>query len=194
MGIEHLPEVIKQKYEIIEQNHAIAILKVDFPEEYNQIINILSGFQLTRHDILTPGGRKSPISTKIDRQFYDSNWEEKQFRIDITVDNVEYPTPTHKVDCYKNKIGVEIEWNNKDTFYDRDLNNFRLLHDLKALSVGVIITRSEALQEVFNELGKGSSYGSSTTHLGKLRPKINGRGSGGCPLLIFAIKKECYVD
>jgi len=32
-------------------------------------------------------------------------------------------SPTHKVDCYKNRIALELEWNNKDPFFDRDLNN-----------------------------------------------------------------------
>ena len=27
---------------------------------------------------------------------------------------------------FKNRIAVEMEWNNKDPFYDRDLNNFRI--------------------------------------------------------------------
>jgi hypothetical protein len=43
----------------------------------------------------------------------------------------------------------------------------------------VIITRSDELQEVFNKLGKGSSYGASTTHMGKLLPRIQGGGAGG---------------
>jgi len=81
-------------------------------------------------------------------------------------------TPTHKVDCFKNRVALEIEWNNKDPFYDRDLNNFRLLFDLRAISVGVIITRCSELQTIFNRLGKGSSYGNSTTHLAKLLPRI----------------------
>jgi len=33
------------------------------------------------------------------------------------------------VDCFKNRVAIEVEWNNKDPFYDRDLNNFRLLYD-----------------------------------------------------------------
>jgi hypothetical protein len=47
-------------------------------------------------------------------------------------------------------------------FYDRDLNNFRLLRGLRVLSVGVIITRLSELQAVFDRLGKGSAYGAST--------------------------------
>ena len=62
-------------------------------------------------------------------------------------------TPTHKVDCYKNRVALEVEWNNKDLFYDRDLNNFRLLFELRAIDVGLIFTRCDELQDIFDELG-----------------------------------------
>lgn len=187
---KNLPSILHEKFTVYERNHASAILKTDFPEEYLQVISILSNFTLTKEDILKPGGRKSPISEKLDSQFYNLGWKEKKFETVVKVDDVSYPTPTHKIDCFKNRIGLEIEWNNKDPFYDRDLNNFRILHELNALSVGIIVTRSESLQTVFNDLGKGSSYGSSTTHNGKLRPRIDGKGAGGCPVLVFAINPE----
>jgi hypothetical protein len=31
------------------------------------------------------------------------------------------------LDWFKSGVGLEMEWNNKDPFYDRDLNKFRLL-------------------------------------------------------------------
>ena len=192
MSIKLIPESIRKKYDIYERNHAIAILATDFPEEFNEILHVLENFQLNRTDIITPGGRKSPIAEKLDGALYNLNWKEKQFKIDITIDGEDYRTPTHKIDCCKSRIGVEIEWNNKDPFYDRDLSNFRLLHEVDALSVGVIITRSDELQEIFNDLGKGSSYGASTTHFGKLQPRIDGRCAGGCPILVFAINRNCY--
>jgi hypothetical protein len=99
-------------------------------------------------------------------------------------------SPTHKVDCYRNHVALEIEWNNKDPFYDRDLNNFRLLFDLRAISVGVIITRCDHLQHLFNEVGRGSSFGNSTTHMSKLLPRIEGGSGGGCPILVFGIKQN----
>jgi hypothetical protein len=30
--------------------------------------------------------------------------------------------PTHKVDNYKAGVAIEVEWNNKTEFYDRDSN------------------------------------------------------------------------
>lgn len=106
------------------------------------------------------------------------------------VDDVLMESPTHKVDCYKNHVALEIEWNNKDPFFDRDLNNFRLLFDLRAISVGIIITRCDNLQHVFNEVGRGGSFGNSTTHISKLLPRIEGGSGGGCPVLVFGIKKN----
>ena len=92
------------------------------------------------------------------------------------------------------RVAVELEWNNKDPFFDRDLNNFRLLFDLRAIDVGVILTRATELQGVFDRLGKGASYGSSTTHHEKLWPRIEGGSGGGCPVLTFAITPALYVD
>jgi hypothetical protein len=69
-----------------------------------------------------------------------------------------------------------------------------LLFDLRALDVGIIITRSDELQEVFNQIGRGSSYGNSTTHMSKLLPRIEGGGGAGCPLLVFGITRALLVE
>jgi len=119
---------------------------------------------------------------------------EKAFDTKITVDEHDYDSPTHSVDCFKNRIALEIEWNNKDPFYDRDLNNFRLLFDLRTIDVGVILTRCDELQDLFNQLNRGSSYGASTTHMSKLLPRIEGGGGGGCPILVFGIRKLLYRE
>lgn len=74
------------------------------------------------------------------------------------------------------------------------LRGFRLLFDLRAIDVGVIITRASGLQAIFNALGRGPRYGNSTTHLEKLLPRLEGGGGGGCPVVVMAIKPEAYVD
>ncbi len=96
------------------------------------------------------------------------------------------------MDCFKNKVGLEVEWNNKDPFFDRDLNNFRLLFELRALSVGIILTRCDELQKIFVSLGRGSSYGNSTTHMRKLLPRLEGGAGGGCPVLVYGIRSVPY--
>jgi hypothetical protein len=194
MAIDQIPEEIRQNFEVHEWKHASAILKQDFPAEWNDIMAVLGSFKLKRSWISDPGGRKSKVSEYIDSFLYARNWVEKEFETKVVVDDLSITTPTHKVDCFKNKVALEIEWNNKDPFYDRDLNNFRLLFDLRAISVGVIITRCDELQEIFNDLGRGSSYGASTTHMSKLLPRIEGGSGAGCPILVFGITKKLYEE
>jgi len=132
------------------------------------------------------------ISRRIDSAFYAKRWAEKGFATAIMVDQATHESPTHAVDCLKGGVAVEMEWNNKDPFFDRDLNNFRLLFELRAIQVGVIITRSWELQGIFKALGKGASYGKATTHHEKLWPKLEGGGGGGCPVLTFAIRPVLF--
>ena len=137
---------------------------------------------------------KSPIAGALDGELLKRGWEEKKFATEVVVDSNHIENPTHAVDCYKNRVALEVEWNNKDPFYDRDLNNFRVLFELRAISVGVLITRCDGLQGIFDRLGKGKSYGASTTHMSRLLPRVNGGGGGGCPILVFGISEELYVD
>lgn len=194
MGTGLLPAEILENYEVHEWKHACAILYEDFPHEWNDLLEVLRSFRLKKNWITDPGGRKSKISEFIDTFLYEKGWVEKEFSTKVVVDDHQMNTPTHKIDCFKNRIALEIEWNNKDPFFDRDLNNFRLLFDLRAISVGVIITRCDELQEIFNDLGRGSSYGASTTHMSKLIPRIEGGSGAGCPLLVFGISKKLYTE
>lgn len=194
MTIHALPDIIKDGYEIHEWRHASAILASDFPDELSDICDVLGRFRLCKTFLTTPGGRKSKISEGIDSELYQKGWVEKKFDTAFVVDGNSTASPTHAVDCYKNKVALEIEWNNKDPFFDRDLNNFRLLFELRVISVGVIVTRCDALQNIFDEIGRGSSFGSSTTHMSKLLPKIEGGGGGGCPILVFGIKESLYDE
>jgi hypothetical protein len=129
-----------------------------------------------------------------DEAFGGLGWAEKGFETRIVVDGKPMESPTHKVDCVKGKVAVEIEWSNKDPFFDRDLNNFRLLFDLRAISVGVIITKSNDLRPIITGLGVWEKYGTSTTWMNKLVPRIEGGGGGGCPVLVFGITKNLYVE
>lgn len=194
MNSLHLPQYVMENYEVHEWKHALAILSSDFPAEWADILALLHEFRLCKSWITVAGGRKTKVAEFIDTFLYARGWCEKEFATSVRVDETIMDSPTHKVDCYKNRIALEIEWNNKDPFFDRDLNNFRLLFDLRAISVGVIITRCDELQAVFDALGRGKSYGASTTHLSKLLPRIEGGSGGGCPILVFGIRKQLYCE
>ncbi len=192
MRTREFPKHIRENYEIHQWRHACAILRQDFPQEYADLIDVLTRFRLRKSHIAVGGGRKSEVAGWIDSELAAKGWVEKGFETSIIVDKNVMESPTHAVDCFKNRVAVEIEWNNKDPFFDRDLNNFRLLFDLRAVSMGVIITRCDELQEVFASLGRGQSYGASTTHMSKLLPRIQGGGGAGCPLLVFGIRRSLY--
>jgi hypothetical protein len=194
MSTELLSDYIRANYDVHEWRHACAILFNDFPDEFKDITKLLEQFKFPKSWINVGGGSKSKVSGAIDSFLSKRGWKEKKFSTSVKVDNKIRESPTHKVDCYKNRVALEIEWNNKDPFFDRDLNNFRLLFELHAISIGVIITRTDELQTIFDNLGRGSSYGNSTTHMSKLVPRIEGGGGGGCPILVFGIKDSLYVE
>ncbi len=194
MTINLLPENLRRNYEVHEWKHACAVLKGDFSKEWNDIITVLGKFRLQESNVRSPGGGLSPISQWFNKAFSGLGWQEKSFETAIKVDENEFETPTHAVDCFKNGVALEVEWSNKDPFFDRDLNNFRLLFDLRAISVGVIITKADELSEIFQGMGKDiwNKYGWSTTWMKKLLPRIEGGGGGGCPILVFGITKKLY--
>jgi hypothetical protein len=194
MSLNILPSFVRENYEIHEWRHACAVLAQDFSTELNDLIDVLTRFRLKKSWITVGGGNKSQVSNWIDGELAFKGWTPKNFDTRIVVDEVSLDSPTHEVDCFKNRIALEIEWNNKDPFYDRDLNNFRLLFDLRVVSVGIIITRCDELQDLFNSLGRGKSYGNSTTHMAKLLPRIQGGGGAGCPLLVFGIRRSLYEE
>jgi len=159
----------------------------------NDIVHVLRTVPLKKSFITEPGGGKSPSSKRLDAEFRNRGWRPKRWRTSIVVDGNAVESPTHEVDCFKNRIGLELEWSNKDPFHDRDLNNFRLLFDLRVISVGVIITKSDELAPLLHDLGKWDEYGTSTTWMSKLLPRV--RGGGGCPLVVFGIRRSrCQED
>jgi hypothetical protein len=195
MSTLHLvPDDIRASYHVKEWRNATGILATACPGEWADVQAVLRSFRLLRSEVVVGGGNRSLISRRIDGAFYERGWLEKGFGTAFVVDGLTYESPTHAVDCFKSGVALEVEWNNKDPFFDRDLNNFRLLFDLRAIQVGIIITRATELQTIFRDEGKGASYGKATTHHEKLWPKIEGGGGGGCPLLTFAIKPSLYVN
>lgn len=107
MSTDILPEFIREHYEVHEWKHACAILSQDFPDEWNDLLAVLNNFRLYKSWITQPGGSKSKVSAFIDRFLYERGWEEKEFDTHVMVDDVMFDTPTHKVDCFRNRIALE---------------------------------------------------------------------------------------
>ena len=205
-----LPADVVSKFEVVSYRHASTILKYDFPQEYSEFIQTLQSFTLRYSQVVIGGGGKGPIAVEFDTRLTAFGWGEKQISVAQVVDGVRHDSPGHKIDLFKNRIAIEMEWNNKTEFYDRDLDNFRKLHSLGVISVGVIVTRStlglnrlfhridqllaELPFEYYRKRGKreevrsvSPKYGASTTHANKIYPKIEGGAGGQCPILVLGI-------
>lgn len=206
MGLEVIPEAIRNRYHIEERWHACAVLSVDCRAELADILACLEQFVLLRSEVEEGGKNKTKITDRVEGFLKARDWLERSIKVSRKVNDVTKETETHKVDFFKGRVAFEMEWNSKDSVFSRDLNAFRLLHELGVISVGVIITRMDGLQDIFDRLPDvwdaknkkmqniGSKYGASTTHWGKLIPKIEGGGGGTCPLLLIGITSECYRD
>jgi CRISPR-associated protein Csd2 len=101
---------------------------------------------------------------------------------------------THKVDYLKGRVAFDLEWNSKDQTFDRDLYAFRAFFDYDAISVAVLVTRSNELDPHFKKLEINHKYGASTTHMGKLIPRLIAGRNGGCPVIVFGITSKLLID
>ena len=100
----------------------------------------------------------------------------------------------HNIDFLKNRVAFDLEWNSKDQTFDRDLLAMRTYFDCGLVDVGVIVTRSADLNEIFRREGILAKYGASTTWMGKLTYRLDSRRNGGCPILAVGIRKECVEN
>lgn len=192
------------KYEFINYRHAAEILEVSYPNEWRDITATLMSFSIKSSDITTAGGSGTAIMKQMDALFNQKEWKNTMIRAKLTLSFYERLAGTRKysdvpfakhdvnnyvvgprVDYLKNGVGICLEWNKKDIAFDRDLAALRSFYDLNSIGVGVIITRSDELEEAFELLSRrsGSSvknkYGASSTHIGKLIPRLDSNQAGG---------------
>jgi CRISPR-associated protein Csd2 len=190
-----LPSDITDKFEVFDDRHALTILEQDFKEQFESIIAALRDFQFSREDILKGGGSESDIPKKFSQILTSYGWKKETKLVSkIVADDTEVSSDTHFIDYTYGSVACDIEWNSKDQTFDRDLYALRNFFECRRIDVGIIITRSSQLQELFKSLGIHKKYGASTTHLNKLTPRIKSGRNGGCPVLAFGITEKCLIE
>lgn len=184
-----IPPDIQDLYEIHDFKHAATILRFEFEPEFQEIIEALRRFRLSKDDIVEGGGNESKIPKKFS-SILRPRWEEMKLKLKMVVnDEEELNHDTHWIDYVNGRVAFDLEWNSKDQTFDRDLFAFKSFFDCNRISVGILVTRSEDLNPLFANLGIKHKYGASTTHMGKLLPRLNANRNGGCPILVFGIKQ-----
>jgi len=145
-----LEELRDTGFDVLTRNHADAILSYDFSSDLALLTRVLSEFRISLDEIVTGGGGESGPTMRLRHELSDIGWRKHNFSVTTIVDGREQSGISHEVDHVKfaesGTLALEIEWNNKDPFFDRDLENFQRLHALSAISLGIIITRGASLQ------------------------------------------------
>lgn len=141
-----LSDLTGKGFEILFVSHARSILEGEFGETLEELASVLNALELPITEIIGSGGGESKFTQRMRRELAALGWTKHNFEIAKVVDGVQKESTSHEVDHVRRVDGIgviacEIEWNNKDPFFDRDLENFKRLHAEGAISVGIIITR-----------------------------------------------------
>lgn len=149
---EPLAQLGKLGFEVQYLSHARSILTGEFQAQLEELVGVLAGLSLPVTEIIGSGGGETRFTQRARKALADLGWAKHHFVVSKTIDGVPREATSHEVDHVRRVAGVgtlgcEIEWNNKDPFFDRDLENFKRLHAEGAISVGIIITRGSSLQD-----------------------------------------------
>jgi hypothetical protein len=149
--------LLEKGFEIEFHSHAKAILSVDFPDAAAQLEQVLLEATVPIQEIIGSGGGEAKGTQRLRRALTAHQWIKGKFTIEKVINGVRRESISHEVDHVRTfangrAVAAEIEWNNKDPFFDRDLENFKRLHAEGAISIGVIITRGSSLQDALPSL------------------------------------------
>ena len=197
--------------------YADVILQEAFRDRFDDLQTALETFRPTLSELRAGGGGRTVFVRRFDDSLSNMGgedqpedqrvWGKQNITIEkaIGFDGETQPVSKvrgHEIDMFGAGslaqpfpgVAVEMEWNNKDPFFDRDLINFQALHHEGAIAVGVIVTRGPDLQSLISGVIRskdgGFKYGSSSTHWDKLVPRVDLGGGGECPLLLIGIEPE----
>ncbi|MBV9929555.1 MAG: restriction endonuclease [Alphaproteobacteria bacterium] len=148
-------------FQVEFHSHARAILAVDFPGVEAELQDVLLNATIPIEEIIASGGGEAKGTQRLRRGLQAQGWATITFTVEKLINKQPREAISHKMDHVKTydlpdggqgTVAMEIEWNNKDPFYDRDLENFKRLHAEGAISVGVIVTRGRSLHDRMPEL------------------------------------------
>lgn len=143
-------------FQVEIHSHAEAILSVDFPDAVKELEAVVSGLSIPIEEIIGSGGGETQGTQRLRNGLANVGWKKLNFVVEKRINGVAREAISHEIDHVKafepGVVACEIEWNNKDPFFDRDLENFKRLHADGAISVGVIITRGTTMQDQMRDM------------------------------------------
>lgn len=216
------PDEIVSRYVICETRQAAAILQATNPSLFDELVSALNEFEIKKNDLLTAGGQETQLARRFNESFRRRGWREARVDTEIELRLRIMPyraagenqpevhtTPVsnkgYKVDNFKGRVALDLEWNAKDGNLDRDIGAYRALYDAGFVDVGVIVTRTQDELRTFatqlrlqagmsEDVAKKMLATTTTTNLEKLVPRLTRGDAGGCPILAIAISSNAYEN
>lgn len=216
------PVEVLSRYQIHETRNAATILRATNPALFEELVIALNEFEVVSDDLLLAGGPESGLARRFNESFRSRGWREARVDTEIdlklrimpyrpsgeteaTVTSSLVSNKGYKVDNFKGRVALDLEWNAKDGNLDRDIAAYRALYDAGFIDVGVIVTRTQADLHAFAtqlrlENGMPLSEAkkmlqtTTSTNLTKLLPRMTRGDGGGCPLLAIAISSHTFEN
>lgn len=150
-SIDPFRALVAKGFDVQFVSHARSILLGDYAAQAEELVAVLEPLSLPITEIIGSGGGESRFTQRMRRALTAAGWRKHVFLVQKVIDGVARESTSHEVDHVRRvdgvgSVGCEIEWNNKNPFFDRDLENFKRLHAEGAISLGVIVTRGASLQ------------------------------------------------
>src|SRR5262245_48713372 len=105
-------------------SHAKAILEGDFPEGVAELESALGALTIPIQEIIRSGGGETKGTQRLRRALAELGWTKINFTVEKVINGKRREAQSHEVDHVRKFgddqiIALEIEWNNKDPFFDR---------------------------------------------------------------------------
>ena len=144
--------LIEKGFQVVFLSHAEAILTFDFKDAVAELESALLASTIPIEEIIAGGGGETKGTQRLRRALAARGWPKFTFTVEKRINGVPRESVSHEIDHVRGlangtRLALEIEWNNKDPFFDRDLENFKRLHADGAISIGIIVTRGRSLHE-----------------------------------------------
>jgi len=215
-----LPPAARNHWAFMESNSAAAVMQAVCPDEWSDIVDVLSTYRLDPNSWLKPGGNRGDIAEQIDGEFARRGWRET--RLDLETKGILYLKSGEKagelppvyqegylVDNFKNRVVLDVEWNAKDGNLDRDLASYRSWYEAGVISAGVIITKDRRallqlarriwadyqttlVEEARNPKLPIDLTSSTVTAFDKAQLRVRRGVMGSCPVLIVAATEATW--
>jgi hypothetical protein len=223
-----IPPHLQDRYEWLESGNAAAILHAVASYEFEDFLYVLDDFALHPNEWLRSGGNKGDLTDALDQRFRSLGWQETRIDFEVkgflhtdfhakgtrtegrTIEEVPaIYAPGYRVDNFKGRMIVDIEWNAKDGNLDRDLSAYRAWHENGLIDGAVIITKdrlsllglARALWSDYQASLPDSLRNpklpidlttSTTTTISNAEDRLLRGGAGTCPVLIVGVSERSW--